>query len=219
MPTSITPSTDIAARRPRKRLTPDTRIPLILDAALAEFSAHGYSATRIDDIANRAGLSKGGFYAHFSGKDAVFEALLRRSLTAPTLDVDALLDAATDIRGLVEQLVDQLHTHLGDTTLRATARLLLTDGHRLPDVVTLWRQNTVDNLHVQLGALLRRCVERGLCRDSTVVHHPWLIVSPVIHQLFQQLSSAAVVPIQLREARSTHVDMLCELLTPHPQAA
>lgn len=217
MPTSIAPSADIAARRPRKRLTPDTRIPLILDAALAEFSAHGYSATRIDDIANRAGLSKGGFYAHFSGKDAVFEALLRRSLTAPTLDVDALLEAATDIRSLIEQLVDQLHTHLGDTTLRATARLLLTDGHRLPDVVTLWRQNTVDNLHVQLGALLRRCVERGLCRDSTVVHHPWLIVSPVIHQLFQQLSSAAVVPIQLREARSTHVDMLCELLT--PQAA
>lgn len=217
MPTRTTPSIDPSTRRPRKRLTPDTRIPLILDAALAEFSAHGYSATRIDDIASRAGLSKGGFYAHFSGKDAVFEALLRRSLTAPELDVDTLLESATDIRSLVEQLVDLLHTHLGDTTLRATARLLLTDGHRLPDVVTLWRQHTVDNLHVQLGSLLRRCVERGLCRDSTVVHHPWLILSPVIHQLFQQLSSAAVVPIQLREARSTHVDMLCELLT--PQAA
>ncbi|RTL42051.1 MAG: TetR/AcrR family transcriptional regulator, partial [Rhodocyclaceae bacterium] len=61
MPTGITPSTDTGASQPRKRLTPATRIPLILDAALAEFSAHGYSATRFDDIANRAGLSKGGF--------------------------------------------------------------------------------------------------------------------------------------------------------------
>lgn len=214
MPTRTTPGIDSSALRPRKRLTPDTRIPLILDAALAEFSTHGYSATRVDDIANRAGLSKGGFYAHFSGKDAVFEALLRRSLTLPTLDIEALLESATDIRTMLEQLVNQLHTHLDDTTRRATTRLLLTEGHRLPDIVSLWRQSTVDNLHVQLGALLRRCVERGLCRDSTVVHHPWLILSPVVHQLFQQLSSAAVMPLQRREARAAHVQMLCELLAP-----
>lgn len=143
MPTRTTPSTDSGAGRSRKRLSPDTRIPLILDAALAEFSTHGYSATRVDDIANRAGLSKGGFYAHFSGKDAVFEALLRRSLTAPALDAEALLESATDIRTLVERLVDQLHTHLGDATLRSTVRLLLTEGHRLPDIVTLDRKSVV----------------------------------------------------------------------------
>ena len=53
------------------------RVGQILDAALQEFSAAGYAGARMDDIAARAGLSKGGLYAHFASKEEVFEALLR----------------------------------------------------------------------------------------------------------------------------------------------
>lgn len=75
-----------AQRRPvrkRVRLTPDIRIGLILDAALAEFSRNGFAATRIEDIAAHAGLSKAGLYAHFASKEAIFEALLVRTLSLP----------------------------------------------------------------------------------------------------------------------------------------
>ena len=58
--------------KPRQRLTPEERVPLILDAALEEFSRRGFVGARMDDIARRCGLSKGGLYAHFDGKDAIF---------------------------------------------------------------------------------------------------------------------------------------------------
>ena len=64
----------------RLRLAPEARVPLILDAALEEFSRRGFSAARMDDIAQRCGLSKGGLYAHFDSKDAIFKALLDRTL-------------------------------------------------------------------------------------------------------------------------------------------
>lgn len=212
MPASDQLTDDTATRRPRQRLSPDTRIPLILDAALVEFSARGYNATRIDDIAARAGLSKGGLYAHFSGKDKVFEALLKRSLVAPVLEIESLLEHTADMRTLIEHLVDLLHAQLADPTVRSTARLLFSEGHRLPDVVSLWRQNTLDAMHYQLGVLLRRCVAQGLCRDSTVVTHPWLILSPVAHTLIQQLAFGTLPPKELQQARDAHVDLLCELL-------
>ena len=68
----------------------DHRVGQILDAALQEFSAAGYTGARMDDIALRAGLSKGGLYAHFASKEEVFEALLARYLCPPRLDARAL---------------------------------------------------------------------------------------------------------------------------------
>ena len=67
----------------RQRLPPEVRVLQILDAALVEFSERGFAAARMDDIARRCGLSKGGLYAHFAGKEEVFEALLTRSLAPP----------------------------------------------------------------------------------------------------------------------------------------
>ncbi|AJX34943.1 TetR/AcrR family transcriptional regulator [Burkholderia oklahomensis] len=71
------------ARPPRCRLPADVRVNQILDAALAEFSASGFAGARIDDIAARAGMSKGGVYTHFGSKDEIFDALIERSLMPP----------------------------------------------------------------------------------------------------------------------------------------
>ena len=70
---------EITPPKRRLRLAPEARVPLILDAALQEFSRRGFSAARMDDIAQRCGLSKGGLYAHFDSKDAIFKALLDRT--------------------------------------------------------------------------------------------------------------------------------------------
>ncbi|VBN84891.1 TetR family transcriptional regulator [Burkholderia pseudomallei] len=82
------------ARPPRCRLPADIRINQILDAALAEFSASGFAGARIDDIAARAGMSKGGVYTHFGSKDEIFEALLARTLMPPLPAASSAVRAA-----------------------------------------------------------------------------------------------------------------------------
>jgi AcrR family transcriptional regulator len=58
------------------------RIPEILDAALGCFAEKGFAGTRMDDIAARAGISKGTIYLYFDSKEAVFKALARQSIGA-----------------------------------------------------------------------------------------------------------------------------------------
>ncbi|MDD3352833.1 TetR/AcrR family transcriptional regulator [Zoogloea sp.] len=196
----------------RKRLTPDTRIPLILDAALTEFSNQGYSATRVDDIATRAGLSKSGFYAHFSGKDQVFEALLKHSLQTPSIDLEALLEGDPDLPTLVDRLVAAIHAPLDDPKVRATTRLMLSEGHRLPDIVRQWRQNVLGQVNDRISTLLRICIDRGLCRDGPLRQYPWLVSSPMVHTLIQQLSFNSFSAAEMNQARQAHKAMLMELL-------
>ena len=63
----------------RRRLSPEVRRAQILDAALAVFAERGYAAARMEDIGQRCELSKSGLYAHFTGKEEVFAALLTRA--------------------------------------------------------------------------------------------------------------------------------------------
>src|SRR5215475_557018 len=57
----------------------------IIDAALDEFIARGFTATRLDDVAKRAGVAKGTIYLHFKDKEALFEELIRTAIV-PVVD-------------------------------------------------------------------------------------------------------------------------------------
>ena len=97
----------------RQRLAPEVRVPQILDAALVEFSERGFNAARMDDIASRCGLSKGGLYAHFQGKEEIFKALLARLLAPPQWDDRPPLPADADARAFAHWMVDGLYSALG----------------------------------------------------------------------------------------------------------
>lgn len=205
---------------PRQRLRPDARIALILDAALQEFSVRGYEATRVDDIARRAGLSKGGLYAHFESKDDVFGALLDRVLVDPVLDLQAMLEHTQSASGWLPELVDGLYAAMQDARTMATLRLVLVEGHRVPDKVAAWRRDALDALLDRIGTLLRHAVGQGKCKDSVAARHPWLILAPLGYATLRQLSATAPAVGEsleaLQDARKVHIDMLRELLEPPP---
>lgn len=77
---------EAAPRAARRRLPATVRATQILDAALRVFAEKGIAASRIDDIAAVAGLSKGGIYAHFKSKEEIFEALLTRATSPPAAE-------------------------------------------------------------------------------------------------------------------------------------
>ncbi len=110
--------------RRRLRLAPAQRVPQILDAALQEFSRRGFTAARMDDIAQRCGLSKGGLYAHFDSKDAIFKALLDRTLNRTDWAQMPQLAAGADTRAVAEWTVDRLHAALLAPEVITLVRLL-----------------------------------------------------------------------------------------------
>lgn len=210
----VPPAAPRSARR--VRLSPAERIPAVLDVALQEFAQQGFMAARMEDIATRAGLSKGGLYAHFSSKEALFGELLRRELSAPAMDVEAILDHA----GTLPEVVDQLVALLGQYLLRPSSltmlRLLLAEGHRVPEITRQWSEQTIDATVAGVRALLERCLAQGLCRDSVLCRNPQLVLSPFIHAMVQQLVPGQPGRTDVALLQSELRALLLESLEPAP---
>ena len=85
-----------AERGPKFRRRAEARPDEVLDAALELFMEKGFAATRVDDIAKRAGLSKGAVYLYFPSKEAVLEALVRRAIVPIA---DTALEALRNYEG------------------------------------------------------------------------------------------------------------------------
>lgn len=202
---------DAAETKRRQRLTPEARVPLILDAAMEEFSRRGFVATRMDDIARRSGLSKGGLYAHFDGKDAIFKALLDR--TVHHVDWGEMPTSASPAspRAVAEWIVDRLHDTLLTPDSVAILRILIPERERVPVRVQEWQQNLIRLRTEHVAALIGHALEACGKQGSVLARHPWLAISPAIHVLlWQTMLGDGVSPDP--HYREAHVEMLCELL-------
>jgi AcrR family transcriptional regulator len=195
--------------RKRVRLAPAQRCELILDAALTEFSTHGYAAARIEDIAHRAGLSKAGVYAHYASKDAIFEALLNKLLRSPAAEEPPgeLRDQA-GLEAAVDRFLDRAYARLRDPVVAAIFRLLISEGSRVPQLVRAWRSGMLWP-HLQAHEpLLARLADAGGIGERIE-----LAYSPVLHALMQHLmfgdglDEAATAP-----TRRAHRHLLLVLL-------
>jgi|GEM_PF-3269500 len=170
--------------RSRLRLSADTRVEQILRAAAREFSRCGYQQARVEDIAASAGLSKGGFYNHFSGKKAVFEALLKHYLSGQKLDLKKrFTPLPKQMDQVVEMLADEITSGMTHEDTLVTFKLLLADGWRVPDVVRSWIDRDVAHVQSQIQQLLMRCLNAGLCRKSVLMDRPELVLSTIVHAL------------------------------------
>ncbi|CAB3727754.1 TetR/AcrR family transcriptional regulator [Achromobacter kerstersii] len=196
----------------RRRLPPAVRVGQILDAALQEFSRAGYAGARMEDIAVRAGLSKGGLYAHFASKEDVFEALLTRHLNPARLDVDAVVDGASSPRHLAERIVNHLYASLGDPAMAGTMRLLLAESGRVPHLASRWRRETADAYQSDIAQVLARARKRGLCGRCLALEHPWLLLSPIVHTLVMSALMGPEEQINLPARRRAHIALIQRLL-------
>src|SRR5205809_628284 len=88
-----------AAQREKRRAT-------ILDAALREFAARGFAATRLDDVARRARIAKGTIYLYFRDKESLFQELVRTMLSPVVGTIEAAPLHDVPIRSVAEMIVD-----------------------------------------------------------------------------------------------------------------
>src|SRR5215831_11689283 len=78
----------------------------ILAAALDEFSARGFAATRLDDVARRAGVAKGTIYLHFRDKEALFQDIVRSVLSPFVGTLEVALKADVPVQAVAHQMVE-----------------------------------------------------------------------------------------------------------------
>jgi AcrR family transcriptional regulator len=178
-----------ARRRERRG---DTRPQEIVAAAFEEFAAKGYAATRLEDVAARARVSKGLPYLYFKTKEALFKAVIksvitahfdvmRQSMETTTLSSEAFLKGP--FLSFLQDLVCSKRAFI--------ARLMIAEGHKHPELTKYYYDQVVSRGIETLTRLIDRGIERGEFRPTRLREFPQLLVAPALtailwRQLFER---------------------------------
>lgn len=200
----------------------EERGPEILDAALAAFAQKGFAATRMDDIARRAGISKGTVYLYFDSKEALFKALARQSIAAQLDAVKAHVDAFEGPSAELLRFVIGTIGHFARTSDRVILpRVLLAEVGNFPELVEFWRREIIDRGLGVLEAIIKRGQARGEFRAMPPPHAARLCVAPMLllilwRTIFGKFDDA---PYDDQGLIDAHLDTLLRGLQPDGKAA
>ena len=169
---------------PRFQRRKEDRPAEITEAALAAFAEKGYAATRVDEVARRAGVSKGLLYLYFKTKEDLFKAVIR-SFLSPRIDAliknieETELSAEEFLRGPFLAFAKSLP----GSPAKILVRLMIAEGPKYPDLVDWYWDNVVSKALIALRTLIERGVDNGEFRESAVSEFPQLLVTPIFFSM------------------------------------
>ncbi|WP_217991847.1 TetR/AcrR family transcriptional regulator [Pseudoxanthomonas wuyuanensis] len=200
-------------KKRRTRLSPEIRRKQILEAALVEFSAQGFAATSISRIAQRVGISKANVYVHFSSKDEIFETLLRSlSSLGKTQGNWRQIEDAEDVPGFIDNLVDATYASFTPEAL-AILRLMISEGHRIPDVLAKWHEGNV-SARAERQAIIDEQVAAGRMKRSPLTEHFQFAMTPFVYAGVAKLVFGDAATEEVERMKDTHRKLLHQLLEP-----
>ena len=193
---------------PRYQRRKEDRPQEIGEAAFEVFAAKGYAATRVDEVAKRAGVSKGLLYLYFKTKEELFKAVIKSVVTRR---VDALLLAVEQtelssgafMRGPLLEFMKQIPR----SPVAVVIRLLIAEGQRHPDLVDYYWDNVVSKGLTAIARLVERGIERGEFRDTAVTELPQLVLAPMMLSMIWRMLFTSR-ELDTDKIMDTHIEMV-----------
>lgn len=167
--------------KPRWERRKDARPQELLSAALDLFVERGYAATRLEDVASSAGVSKGTLYLYFENKEELFKAVIRESLT-PVLDEgDVLIDNyAGNSADLLRDFILGWWNKVGDTSLSGITKLMMAEAGNFPQAARVYHDEIISRSNDMIVRILQRGIGRGEFRPIDLKHANMVIVAPML---------------------------------------
>ena len=204
------------ARRTRRK---EARPGELLEAALALFVEKGFAATRVEEVAARAGVSKGTLFLYFASKEELFKAVVRenasRHLTEALRELDGFAGASSD---LLREFLRRWWLLYGGTPAAGLTKLMLIEATHFPELAHWFQDEVVQPSHALLRRIVQRGIERGEFRPVDVPRAVHLIVAPLVQMVTWRLTLGHCCPYthedQPMALIELHADMLIRGLTP-----
>jgi AcrR family transcriptional regulator len=180
----------------------------ILAAALDEFAANGFAATRLDDVARRAGVAKGTIYLHFRDKEALFQELIRSVFTPLIGRLEQMAAHEMPLRDFAERLVDIFVEQIFATRRKDVIRLIISEGPRFPAIAEFHYREVLSRVIALVRAFLRRAIERGEIETDALIRFPQLLVAPGLVAIVWSGLFDRFEPLDVRALMRAHLDLL-----------
>jgi len=182
----------------------------IIEAALELFVAKGFMATRLDEVAQRAGVSKGTLYLYFENKEALFKAVVE-TLVMPEIERTEQQIQAHDgsASELISQLVTQWWESVGESHLCGLPKLIISEAGNFPELAAFYVENVIGRVRRVIAELIQRGIAEGEFRACDPAYAARLLLAPMVfatiyqHSLLPYDSEPFEVPTYLEN----HIDI------------
>ncbi len=176
--------------KPRWERRKDARPQELLDAALDHFVARGFAATRLDDVAKSAGVSKGTLYLYFSSKEELLKAVVRESIVPLIGQAESVIE---QFEGSSEELFRLvIHTwwdNVGASKLSGLPKLMMAEAGNFPELARFYQEEVVDRGERLVATLLKRGIDRGDIVPMDLTIAPRILIAPMIMMMIWKHSN------------------------------
>jgi len=193
-------------RRRRKAERPQE----IVEAAFVEFSRNGYATTTLEQIAERAGVTKGTIYVYFDNKEHLFISMVHEAMKA-TLDTikDMFERHEGSTADLLRAQFSFIYEHIvEDERRREVARMLIAEASRFPELADRYHREVQSPCQDLLQKTIQRGIDRGEIRQSAVTECPLVIIAPIALVDIWMMMFGDRHPLDMKTYFDAHLDLV-----------
>ena len=196
---------------PRWQRRKEARPGEILEAALGQFVEKGYAATKLEDVARRAGVTKGTMYLYFESKDALFKAVVLANVVPALERAEHLIaEFQGSSRDLLVQYMRGWMDSVYHSALSGLPKLLMSEAANFPEMARFYHTEVVDRGQRLLRGIVQRGIESGEFRGvdpdyaARILRAPLLLAAVWKHSLLKTESCA----VDVQQYLEAHIDLM-----------
>ncbi len=181
-----------AEQAPKRERRKEARPGELLDAALDLFVEKGFSATRVEEVAARAGVSKGTLFLYFQSKEDLFKAVVRENIANkfPAWQEEFVTFEGTSSDMLRYALVSWWE-RIGKTRASGITKLVMSEAQNFPEIAAFYQEEVIKPGNAMIHSILERGVQSGEFRDMDLEQAVHIIVAPMIFLMMWKHSMGA----------------------------
>ncbi|MDB5886521.1 MAG: Transcriptional regulator, TetR family [Polaromonas sp.] len=186
---SLTPS---GARHERRK---EARPGELLDAALDLFVEKGYAATRVEEVAARAGVSKGTLFLYFPSKEELFKAVVRQSISGRLVEWNSDFEAFSGTTcDMLDFCMNSWWERVGATKASGLTKLIMSEAGNFPEIAAFYQQEVVQPGHALIRRIFQRGIDSGEFRHMDLDYAVYSVVAPMVYMILSQHSAGVCMP-------------------------
>ena len=169
---------DDPVRRARRK---DARPGELLAAALDIFVEKGFAATHVEEVAKRAGVSKGTLFLYFPSKEELFKAVVRENLTGRLTEWNEEFERFQGSSpAMLHYCLHSWWERIGATKASGIPKLMMSEAHNFPELARFYQHEVMQPGSALIERILRRGVERGEFRPMDFKYGVYMVLAPLL---------------------------------------
>jgi AcrR family transcriptional regulator len=202
---------------PKFRRRPADRPAEILAAALEVFAERGFHSARLEEVAKRAGVSKGALYLYFETKADLFRAVVSDAISPNIERVKAMATGAVGFEQAARTGIGMLaRTVVTDRRITGVVKLVIAESRNHPELATIWHETVVEPGIQMMSGLIVEAQKRGEIRPGDPRLYAFSLMGPMVlsmvwRETFEPIGAAPVDVVKLADQ---HLDTILRGMRP-----